>query len=97
MPRIRCHYADCVFLDQGYCAAAAVEIDPDEGCLTFSPAGEVSPEDAWKENEILEEEWEEAGFGPETDEDDLWLEMEEVEVDEDEEPPEDFDPEEDDL
>ena len=27
MARIRCHYADCVFLDEGYCSAAAVEID----------------------------------------------------------------------
>lgn len=31
MPRIKCHYADCVFLDEGYCSAAAVEIDPDQG------------------------------------------------------------------
>ncbi len=25
MPRIRCHYLDCVFLDEGYCGAAAIE------------------------------------------------------------------------
>jgi len=30
MPRIRCHYVDCVFLEGGYCGATAVEIDPDE-------------------------------------------------------------------
>ena len=46
MPRIRCHYADCVFLDEGYCAAAATELDPEEGCLTYSPTGEVEAEDA---------------------------------------------------
>jgi len=33
MPRIRCHYLDCVFLDDGYCSAAAIEIDPDVGCM----------------------------------------------------------------
>ena len=38
MPRIKCHYADCVFLDEGYCSAAAVELDPDTGCVTYSPA-----------------------------------------------------------
>jgi len=29
MPRIKCHYIDCVFVDEGYCSAAAVEFDPD--------------------------------------------------------------------
>jgi len=24
MPRIRCHYTDCVFVDDGYCSAAAL-------------------------------------------------------------------------
>jgi hypothetical protein len=93
MPRIRCHYADCVFLDQGYCTAAAAEIDPDEGCLTYSPTGEVSPEEAWEKNEELEQQWDEAGFGPGDEQDELWLD--EVEPEEDEEPPEDFNPEED--
>lgn len=45
MPRIRCHYLDCVFLEDGYCGAAAVELEPSEGCLTYTreavePAGE---------------------------------------------------------
>lgn len=83
MPRIRCHYIDCVFLDEGYCAAAAVELDPEEGCLTYSPSGEVSAEDAWNENEALEEDWEEAGFAPETEEDE-W-EAEELEEEDEEE------------
>lgn len=85
MPRIRCHYVDCVFLDEGYCAAAAVELDPEEGCLTYSPSGEVSPEEAWEDNEALEEDWEEAGFIPEGEDD----ELEDEEVEEDEEPEED--------
>lgn len=85
MPRIRCHYVDCVFLDEGYCAAAAVELDPEEGCLTFSPSGEISPEKAWESNEALEEEWADIGFEAE-EEDELWLEESEeelVELDED--------------
>ena len=73
MPRIRCHYSDCVFLDQGYCGAAAAEIDPDEGCLTYAATGEISPEQAWQDNENLEEEWAEAGFGAGEEDDELWL------------------------
>jgi hypothetical protein len=84
MPRIRCHYADCVFLDEGYCAAAATELDPEEGCLTYAPSGEVSAEDAWEENEALEEDWEEAGFAPDEDEDALDEDLEEEELDEEE-------------
>ena len=38
MPRIRCHYMDCIFIDEGFCSAAAVEIDPDTGCATYSPS-----------------------------------------------------------
>ena len=41
MPRIRCHYLDCVFLDEGYCSAALVEVDPDTGCNTYSPNAEI--------------------------------------------------------
>jgi hypothetical protein len=86
VPRIRCHYIDCVFLDEGYCAAAAVELDPEEGCITYSASGEVSPEEAWEENEALEEDWEGAGFAPEGEED---LEEEEEEEEDDEDVDED--------
>ena len=49
MPRIRCHYTDCVFIDDGYCSAAAVEFDPDTGCATYSPAdGAVAGEENGK-------------------------------------------------
>ncbi|MBF8256649.1 MAG: hypothetical protein HW404_1045 [Anaerolineales bacterium] len=58
MPRIRCRYVDCVFLEDGYCGAAAVEIDPDEGCLTYSHIEDVPTEEAWDEEEI-DEIWEE--------------------------------------
>jgi hypothetical protein len=65
MPRIKCHYADCVFLDEGYCSAAAVEIDPDSGCNTYTPSDEAEVE--WEEEEG---EWEEE----EEEDDDLWEE-----------------------
>jgi len=59
MPRIRCHYTDCVFVDDGYCSAAAVELDPDTGCATYSPNEESdSKGEEWEEEEELEE-WDE--------------------------------------
>lgn len=73
MPRIKCHYADCVFLDDGYCSAAAVEIDPDSGCATYSPSEEAADSE-WDEEEELE--WEEDDG---EDEDEEWLDEEEDE------------------
>jgi hypothetical protein len=73
MPRIKCHYVDCVFLDDGYCSAAAVEIDPDTGCATYSPTSETAAEGAWEEGEEAEE-WEDDEID---DEDDEWLEGDE--------------------
>lgn len=69
MPRIRCHYMDCIFLDEGYCSAAAVEIDPDTGCATYSPSEEAANDEEWEEEDL--EDWEDDS-GDE--EDDLWLE-----------------------
>ena len=71
MPRIRCHYMDCIFLDEGYCSAAAVEIDPDTGCATYSPSEDAADKDEWEEEDL--EEWEDDS-GDE--EDDIWLEDE---------------------
>ncbi len=71
MPRIRCHYLDCVFLDEGFCSAAAVEIDPDSGCATYSPNAEAATEDGWDEEEELDE-WDELDLEEEED-GDSWL------------------------
>ena len=73
MPRIRCHYIDCVFLDDGYCSAAAVEFDPDAGCATFSPNEEAAKDEKWEE-EL--EEWEE----DEAEEDEEWADDDEDEI-----------------
>ncbi len=75
MPRIRCHYIDCVFLDDGYCGAAAIEIDPDVGCMTYSRADDLEvEEEEWEEEEDLEE-WEESDVDEEDDE--MWLDEDE--------------------
>ena len=36
MPRIHCFYDDCIFLEKGFCTALTIELDPDDGCLTYS-------------------------------------------------------------
>jgi hypothetical protein len=56
---------DCIFIDDGYCSAAAVEFDPDTGCATYSPS-EDDVED-WDEDDL--EEWESEG----DEEEDLWI------------------------
>ena len=57
MPRIRCLYLDCVFLDDGFCGTSSVEIDPDEGCITYTQLDEVTV-DLDLDEEDLEEIWE---------------------------------------
>ena len=76
MPRIRCHYLDCVFLDDGFCGTSTVDIDPDEGCITYTQLDEVTV-DMDLEEEDLEEIWEVEDvdiLSDDDDDDDLWLE-----------------------
>ncbi len=75
MPRIRCHYIDCVFLDDGYCGAAAIELDPDVGCMTFSRADDLDVDNEWEEEEEESDEWEEIDLDEEDEE--LWMDDEE--------------------
>lgn len=75
MPRIRCHYIDCVFLDDGYCGAAAVEFDPDVGCMTYSRADDAEAEKDWDEEEEELDDWDEIDVDDE--EEDVWLDDEE--------------------
>ena len=46
MPRIRCHYEDCVFLEDGYCGAAAIELEPEGGWPDLSDAA-LGAERGW--------------------------------------------------
>lgn len=73
MPRIRCHYLDCILLDDGYCGAAAVELDPDEGCLTYarSTDAEDTEQEEWDEEAELEE-WEDDLDFEDEDDEELW-------------------------
>jgi hypothetical protein len=75
MPRIRCHYTDCVFLDDGYCSAAAVEIDPDTGCATYAPNEEAIQEEEDWEDEL--EEWEDEELDEDEEE---WLDEDEEDL-----------------
>ncbi len=70
MPKIRCLYVGCVYLEKGYCTAPMVNIDPDEGCLTFTQLDDpFEVEDADWEDELEGfDEWEEDDF-----DDDDWL------------------------
>jgi hypothetical protein len=65
-----------VFLDDGYCGAAAIELDPDVGCMTYSRADDIDAENEWEDEEEEElEEWDE--MEEEDEEDELWLDEDE--------------------
>lgn len=75
MARIRCHYLDCAFLDDGFCSAAQIELDPDEGCMTYSPNEEATADDDLEDTDE-EDEWEDLEDEDEQDEED-WKDDEE--------------------
>ena len=76
MPRIRCHYLDCVLLDDGYCSAAAIELDPDVGCMTYKRSDDlIDAEESWEEEEEEVEDWEDLEIEEEDDE--LWIDDDE--------------------
>ncbi len=65
MPRIRCRYVDCVYLESGFCGADQIDLDPELGCLTYAQEEEELPKEVeWEEEEEVldeeeDEEWEE--------------------------------------
>jgi hypothetical protein len=77
MPRIRCRYIDCLYLEDGYCGTGSIELDPDEGCITYTHIGDVPEDEAW-EDEDLDEFWDEEDeeLYLEDEDDDAWLEEE---------------------
>ncbi len=76
MPRIRCHYEDCIFLEDGYCGAAAIELEPEAGCLTYTRVDEAEDKvaDDWEEEEEFEDELEDENedYYDDEDEDEAW-------------------------
>lgn len=83
-PRVRCHYQDCEFLDERYCSAAAIEIDPDKGCLTYRPTEDIGSGESWDDDEALEE-WEE--LVEDEDDEEMWVSLDD---EEEEDPEEDY-------
>jgi len=77
MPRVRCQYEDCVFLEEGYCGAAAIEIEPEVGCLTYSRVDEEPKEEEEWEEDDFDDELEEDEEEYDEEEDDLWDDEEE--------------------
>lgn len=81
MTRIRCNYEECVFLKKGLCSAHVIDLDPEDGCLTYSedPSDLVRKDVILDDNgdDVYEDDWEDVGF-EELDE------MEELDFDEDE-------------
>ena len=76
MPRIRCHYEDCVFLEDGYCGAAAIELEPEGGCLTYTRVDEAEDKaaDEWEDDEFDDEaeDEDEDYYGDDEEDDDTW-------------------------
>lgn len=73
MPRIRCHYDDCIFLDAGYCSTEKIELDPESGCMTYQQAEEaelviVDGEEEEADAEVLDEEEDEVEWEEDEDE-----------------------------
>ena len=55
MPRIRCLYIGCIHLDNGFCSAPVIELDPDEGCHTFSQtSADIYDDDDWDDDDELD-------------------------------------------
>ena len=75
MPRIRCHYEDCIFLEDGYCGAAAIELEPEAGCLTYTRVDEAedkATDDIDEEEEFEDELEDEDETWDDEDEDEAW-------------------------
>ena len=61
------HLLDCAFLAKGFCSATSIELDPEDGCLTYTEDSNdlisnslIDEEDT--EFEDYEESWEDEGF-----------------------------------
>ena len=87
MPRIRCRYVDCIYLESGFCGTDQIDLDPELGCLTYTQEEEdlgIDKEEEWEEAKVLDEEEEEED--EEWDEEELEdEELDDEDLDEDEE------------
>lgn len=70
-PRIRCFYVDCAFISEGNCSAPSIEMDPEDGCLTFTEDLDDGTYNLDTDDlDYSDDDWDEAGF-EEVDEEDL--------------------------
>jgi len=74
MARIRCRYIGCIYLDDGYCSAPEVDLDPDEGCRTFAQIEDPFDDD-WDDESDDFDDWEQEELGDDLidDDDDEYL------------------------
>ena len=82
MPRIRCHYGDCIHLESNLCCADSIELDPEMGCLAYAQeeSEEIPTEEDWDKDlfeeeaevEEDEEEWEDFDEDEDEDEKEEW-------------------------
>jgi hypothetical protein len=66
MPRIRCLYFNCLYLDDDICTAPSVEINPDIGCSTFAQ----TEEDMIEDDDDSYDSWDTEDLDSDMDEDD---------------------------
>jgi hypothetical protein len=76
MARIQCRYLQCIHLDDGYCSALLVQLDPEEGCITYSQGSIESLDDDWNDDEDFLD-WEKENL-------DNWYEDDDDKLDNDE-------------
>ncbi len=68
MPRIRCLYEDCAFLSKGFCIASRIELDPEDGCLTYTEESNEFISNVFIDEEEdddfddFDDSWEDEGF-----------------------------------
>lgn len=63
MARIRCLYEDCVYLKKGICSAPMIELDPEDGCLTYSEEiGGLNDPFLEEDEGGIDDSWEDEGF-----------------------------------
>lgn len=73
MPDIRCFYIDCMYLEDDYCTSSGVRLDPDDGCMTYTRADDLTFEDEDWEDEVWDD----------SEEEELYLDDEENDWEED--------------
>ena len=54
MPRVRCLYLGCIYLEEDICTASFVTIDPDSGCETYETVAPSHNDEDWDESDDVD-------------------------------------------